>query len=197
MQKIGISTRCSKACAQCRLEHIARTAGVLADDNTSLVFLAVVPAEIAAYLKCMHDRKVNIRFPAEAVSSEIFSHDFMTFSLSIRGVSELRLCHVFLLFFCVIVLKYESIPASSALTKSRNPTAEVFDFQAREVCRRQGFVIEEGFRLVNEQNEACGAIIRLKTGFGCSTYAQSSFDAASLSRQRVIFICIWSMAAGT
>ncbi len=34
----------------------------------------------------------------------------------------------------------------------------------RDVRCRQGFAIEEGWRLVIEQNEVCGAHIRLKTG---------------------------------
>ena len=61
-------------------------------------------------------------------------------------------------------LKYESIPASSALTKSKNPIAEVFQIFKRErSVAGKALGMRKARRLAIEQNEACGAQIRLKT----------------------------------
>ena len=76
VQQVRIRSGCGEPRAERRFEHIARTSGVLADDDLCLVILAVEPAEIAAYLECVLNGQVFIRFPAEAVCSEIFAHVF-------------------------------------------------------------------------------------------------------------------------
>ena len=74
VKKICVCTACHKTCNKGILEHIARTSGILADNDLALMLLAVIPAEITADLIGMFDIQGNIGFAAEAVCTEIFSH---------------------------------------------------------------------------------------------------------------------------
>ena len=63
------------------LEHIAGTAGILADDDAragvvaiATLALAVVPAEKAPHAVGMVSGQINARFPTEAIGSKILSH---------------------------------------------------------------------------------------------------------------------------
>ena len=73
MQQVSVRSGSGEAGAECRLIHIAGAPGVLADDHLGLVILAIVPAQVAADLEGMVHGQVLIGFPAEAVSSEIFT----------------------------------------------------------------------------------------------------------------------------
>ena len=78
VQQVRVRTGGREPRAERRFKHIARTAGVLAYDHLCPVRLAaVVPAEIAAYAEGVVDCQIYVCFPAEAVSSEIFTHCFL------------------------------------------------------------------------------------------------------------------------
>ena len=73
MQQISVRPGGGEAGAEGRLIHVAGATGVLADDHLGFVILAIVPAQVAADLEGMVHGQVLIGFPAEAVSSEIFT----------------------------------------------------------------------------------------------------------------------------
>ena len=78
VQQVRVRAGGGKPRAERRFKHIARAAGVLADNDLCPVrFAAVVPAEVAANAECVVDCQIYVCFPAEAVSSEIFTHCFL------------------------------------------------------------------------------------------------------------------------
>ena len=74
MQKIRIGTRGCESCTQGRFEHIARAARILADDDPCFFIFAVIPAEVTAYLKRMHDGQINVCLSSESVSAKVLTH---------------------------------------------------------------------------------------------------------------------------
>ena len=77
MHQIYVRTRCCQPCNKGVLKHIRRTPGVFADDYPAFSFhaLSVIPADKAADFYGMIVCKCAVGLAAEAVSSEIFSHD--------------------------------------------------------------------------------------------------------------------------
>ena len=82
VQQIGIGTGGHQAAYQAVLKHIAGPAGILADDDPGRLIgaapalqLAVVPAQKTAHPKGVVSGEGAVGFPAEAVSSEILSHN--------------------------------------------------------------------------------------------------------------------------
>ena len=89
VQHIGIRPRRRDPGNERIFKHIARTAGILADDDArtlaAFLLLPVIPAQKAADLIGMICREPQIGFPAEAVRSKIFSH---TLSYILRSMSH-------------------------------------------------------------------------------------------------------------
>ena len=73
---IGVGPTCHKACAERILEHVARSSGVLADQHLGLLALVrtVVPSEKPSNADRMLEVQCYIRFTAESICSEIFTH---------------------------------------------------------------------------------------------------------------------------
>ena len=73
---VGVRARGHQARAERVLEHVRRSSGVLADHDLRLTALAraEVPADEAADLDRVLIVQRQVRFPAEAVGSEIFTH---------------------------------------------------------------------------------------------------------------------------
>ena len=76
MHDVCVGTGGHEARAERVLEHVARTAGVLTDDDFRFFAFAgaVVPAEETADLDGVFKGQVFVGFAAEAVGSEIFTH---------------------------------------------------------------------------------------------------------------------------
>ena len=78
VQHIGIRPRRRDPGNECIFKHIARAAGILADDDArtlaAFLLLPVIPAQEAADLIGMVSREPKVGFSAEAVRSKIFSH---------------------------------------------------------------------------------------------------------------------------
>ena len=85
---------------QSALEHIAGTAGILADDDLGLVVTAIVPAQETAHLEGVVHGQIHIGFAAEAVSTKIFRHGLHSIYISQKNP---------LFGFCLI-LYYTTIP---------------------------------------------------------------------------------------
>ncbi len=79
MEHVDIGARCHEARDEGALEHVGRTAGILAEDDTGLPALvrSVVPADIAADLERMLDIEAFIGPAAEAVRTEIFHRSLL------------------------------------------------------------------------------------------------------------------------
>ena len=81
MQQIGICTRCSQTSDQTILEHIRAAAGILANDDTGRLVVAIaltqsviIPAEEATNLVGMVGGQSDSGFATEAIGSKVFSH---------------------------------------------------------------------------------------------------------------------------
>ena len=79
MHDIGISAGSHEACAERVLKHVAGPSCILADDYFSLLIKpgAIVPAKKTPDLDRMLVIQSLVRFAAEAVCSEIFTHFFL------------------------------------------------------------------------------------------------------------------------
>ena len=73
MKHIRIGTRSNESRNDSGLEHIARTARVLTDNNTALLVLAcaIVPANKSTDFKSMLDIEAIIGFAAKTIGSEV------------------------------------------------------------------------------------------------------------------------------
>ena len=81
VQQIGVCAGSSQTSHQTILEHIRAAAGVLADNDTGGLIVAValaqsviIPAQKTANLVGMVSGQINARFPTEAIGSKILSH---------------------------------------------------------------------------------------------------------------------------
>ena len=81
MQQVGVRAGSSQACDQTVLEHIGAAAGVLADDDTGRLVVAVtltqsviIPAQKTANLVGVVGSQINTSFTTEAIGSKILSH---------------------------------------------------------------------------------------------------------------------------
>ena len=81
MEQVSICTGSGQTCDQAVLEHIRAAAGVLADDDTGRLVVAVtltqsvvIPAEEAANLVGVVGSQINTSFTTEAIGSKILSH---------------------------------------------------------------------------------------------------------------------------
>ena len=83
MQKIRICSGSSKPCCQCIFKHIAAPSGILADHDSRLVLLPVIPSQISSNFECMLYCQIHICFPTEAICSKIFTHIIISFGLSL------------------------------------------------------------------------------------------------------------------
>ena len=73
MEQVGVCPGGGEPGAQRRLEHVTGSAGGLAYDHLCLMIFAVIPAQIAPYLKGVVHSEINVGFSSEAVGSEIFT----------------------------------------------------------------------------------------------------------------------------
>ena len=81
MQQVGICARGGQTCNQTVLEHIGAAAGVLADNDTGGLIVAValaqsviIPAQKTANLVGVVGSQINTSFTTEAIGSKILSH---------------------------------------------------------------------------------------------------------------------------
>ena len=81
VEQIGICTGSGQACNQTILEHIGAAAGVLADNDTGGLIVAValaqsviIPAQKTANLVGVVGSQINTSFTTEAIGSKILSH---------------------------------------------------------------------------------------------------------------------------
>ena len=85
MHQICIRARRGQARGQGVFIHVARTPGVLADDDGAFMLTPVIPAEKAPDAVRVLDRQVNVGFPAKAVSAKILGHVLPPIVLSAGG----------------------------------------------------------------------------------------------------------------
>ena len=85
MQQVGVCAGSGQACDQAVLEHIRATAGILADNDTGRLAVAValaehiiIPAKEAANLVGVVGSQINTSFTTEAISSKVLSHFLIT-----------------------------------------------------------------------------------------------------------------------
>ena len=90
MEQIGVCAGGYQTANKAVLEHIARPAGILADDDSggavragAALQLGVVPAEKTPDLESVVSGKIAVGFSPEAVGSKIFSHIFLLTILTI------------------------------------------------------------------------------------------------------------------
>ena len=81
VQQVGICARGGQTCNQTVLEHIGAAAGVLADNDTGGLIVAValaqsviIPAQKTANLVGVVGSQINTSFTTEAIGSKILSH---------------------------------------------------------------------------------------------------------------------------
>ena len=81
MQQVSVCAGSGQTCDQTILEHIRATAGVLADNDTGGLIVAialaehiVIPAQKAANLVGVVGSQINTSFTTEAIGSKILSH---------------------------------------------------------------------------------------------------------------------------
>ena len=81
VEQIGICTGSGQSCNQTILEHIGAAAGILTDDDTGRLIVAVafaqsvvIPAQKTTNLIGMVSSQSDSSLPTEAISSKIFSH---------------------------------------------------------------------------------------------------------------------------
>ena len=81
MQQIGICAGSGQTCDQTVLEHIGATAGILANDDTGRLVVAVmltqsviIPAQKTANLVGVVSGQRDSSFATEAIGSKILSH---------------------------------------------------------------------------------------------------------------------------
>ena len=81
VQQVGICAGSGQTCDQAVLEHIRATTGILANDNTGGLVVAValtqcvvVPAQKTTNLVGVVSGQINTSFTTEAISSKILSH---------------------------------------------------------------------------------------------------------------------------
>ena len=77
VQKIRICSGCCKTRAERILKHVARAPCVFTDHDPSGPSLRKPVSQIAADLEGMIDSQIDVRFPAEAVSSKVFAHNIV------------------------------------------------------------------------------------------------------------------------
>ena len=72
VQQVGVRAGAGEPRGERALEHVARTAGVLAYDYLGLVLAAVVPADETPNLEGVLGGQIHIGFTTEAVGSKVF-----------------------------------------------------------------------------------------------------------------------------
>ena len=89
VEQIGVCAGGNQTAHQAVLEHVARPAGILADDDSggavgagAALQLGVVPAEKTTDLEGVVSGKIAVGFSTEAVGSKIFAHGNGLLSLS-------------------------------------------------------------------------------------------------------------------
>ena len=91
VQQIGVGARGGETGAQRVLEHVARAAGVLADDDLGLVVPSVVPADVAADAEGVVDGQSDVGLAAEAVRPKVFTHVFYLLCQSLAAAASSRI----------------------------------------------------------------------------------------------------------
>ena len=96
VEQVGICARSSQTGHQTILEHIGTAAGILANDDTGRLVVAValpqsvvIPAQETTYLISMVGSQINTSFPTEAICPKILSH--YSFSSSKERINEYML----------------------------------------------------------------------------------------------------------
>lgn len=81
VQQVGICTGSGQASHQAVLEHIRAAAGILTNDDTGRLAIAValtqsvvIPAQKTTNLVGVVGSQINTSFPTEAIGSKILSH---------------------------------------------------------------------------------------------------------------------------
>ena len=76
MEQIDICAGSGQAAAQGVLQHIAGTAGILANDDLGpfALLFAIIPSEKTSYLERMFNGQRHIRLTTETVCTEISTH---------------------------------------------------------------------------------------------------------------------------
>ena len=77
MQQIGVCSGSRDAGRQRILEHIAAPSRVLSNHDSGFMLSSVIPAQVSSYLEGVLYRQLHIGFPAEAVRTEILSHNML------------------------------------------------------------------------------------------------------------------------
>ena len=99
MEKVRIRAGRGQPADERILEHIAGTAGILADDDAragvvaiAALALAVVPAEKASHPVGMVSGQLLVRFSAESVRSEILAHGDCLLRIDFFGIGMVDFC---------------------------------------------------------------------------------------------------------
>ncbi len=77
MKQICICAGSCDSCCQSVLKHIAASSCIFTDHNLCLVISSIVPAQVSSDLEGMLYSQFHICLPAEAVCTEIFSHNIL------------------------------------------------------------------------------------------------------------------------
>ena len=77
MQQIRVRPGSRDAGRQRVLEHIAAPSRILSNHDSGFMISSVIPAQVSSYLKGMFYCQLYIGFSAEAVRTEILSHNML------------------------------------------------------------------------------------------------------------------------
>ena len=77
MKQIRVRSRSRDAGRQRVLEHIAAPSRILSNHDSGFMISSVIPAQVSSYLEGVLYRQLHIGFSAEAVRTEILSHNML------------------------------------------------------------------------------------------------------------------------